>query len=176
MSGSNLEIKARCADLDAARRSARRVATSRVGIDEQVDTYFRVPRGRLKLRESSLSGGQLIPYLRPDAREPQRSDYQVLAVPDPAALRALLEQLLGVHRVVRKRREIYLYENVRIHLDVVDGLGHFLELEAVFDGSADAKAEQEPKVAFLMRALGVEAADLIDLSYEGMLAAEARPA
>jgi predicted adenylyl cyclase CyaB len=132
MPGANLEIKARCADLVAVRARAERLATSHLGVDAQVDTYFQVPRGRLKLRESSLSGGQLIPYLRRDERGPKRSDYQVIPVSDPSAVRGLLEAILGRHRVVRKRREIFLYENVRIHLDEVEGLGTFVELEAVF--------------------------------------------
>ncbi len=171
MAGSNLEIKARCADLAAARARAERIATSHLGVDEQVDTYFRVPHGRLKLRESSLSGGQLIPYLRPDERGPKRSDYQVIPVPDPPALRGLLEAILGRHRVVRKRREIFLYENVRIHLDEVDGLGTFLELEAVFDGSASALRVQQEKVDFLMRELGIDDEQLLDVSYEGLSSA-----
>jgi predicted adenylyl cyclase CyaB len=169
MPAANLEIKARCADLPAARERARRIATSHLGVDEQTDTYFRVARGRLKLRESSLSGGQLIPYLRPDERGPKRSDYQVIPVPDPVATRTLLEVILGRHRVVRKRREIFLYENVRIHLDEVDGLGAFLELEAVFDGNAGDFAAQRAKVDFLMHELEIEAGDLVNVSYEGML-------
>jgi len=169
MPSANLEIKARCGDLDSARERAERVATARVGVDVQTDTYFRVPQGRLKLRESSLSGGQLIPYLRPDARGPRQSDYQVIPVPDPDATRALLEAILGRHRVVRKRREIFLYQNVRIHLDAVDGLGSFLELEAVFDGSAAGLVEQQRKIDFLMRELGVDPDDLVDVSYEGLL-------
>jgi len=169
MAGSNLEIKARCADLVAARERAARIATEHLGVDEQTDTYFRVPHGRLKLRESSLSGGQLIPYLRPDERGPKRSDYQVIPVPDPTATRALFEAILGRHRVVKKRREIFLYENVRIHLDEVEGLGAFLELEAVFDGSASELRVQEEKVAFLMRELEIAADALLDVSYEGLL-------
>lgn len=166
---ANIEIKARCRDLAAARRVAERLATRRVGVDRQVDTYFVTRRGRLKLRVSSLSGGQLIPYLRPDASGPKRSDYQVVPVPDPPRLERLLAGILGVHRVVRKRREIYLAGNVRIHLDEVEGLGSFLELEAVFDGSEAAEAAEREKVARLMEALGIAEADLLESSYEGLL-------
>lgn len=166
---TNLEIKARCADLAAARAVAERLATRHVGTDEQTDTYFVTRKGRLKLRESSLSGGQLIPYLRPDRRGPSRSDYQILAVGDAAHLKRSLGEILGVHRVVRKRREIFLVDNVRIHLDEVDDLGTFLELEAVYDGSAASEAEQQEKVGALMRELGVGEADLIDTSYEALL-------
>jgi predicted adenylyl cyclase CyaB len=149
------------------------MATRYLGLDEQTDTYFATRRGRLKLRESSLSGGQLIPYLRPDQTGPKRADYRVVPVEDAAWMRETLGQLLGLHRVVRKRREIFLVDNVRIHLDEVEGLGTFLELEAVFDGSAEAEARERAKVDELMAKLGVRAADLIDGSYEGMVAAVA---
>jgi predicted adenylyl cyclase CyaB len=167
----NIEIKARCRDLDAARSAAQRVATRDVGIDQQVDTYFRTREGRLKLRESSLEGGQLVPYLRPDTSGPKCADYQVIPVEDAAGLKALMTRILGVHRVVRKRREILLHENVRIHLDRVEGLGAFVELEAVFDGSPAAEAEQRRKVDFLMKELRIDAGDLLAGSYEGMVEA-----
>ena len=166
---ANFEIKARCADLPAARERAERLATEYLGIDHQVDTYFVTRCGRLKLRESSLSGGQLVPYLRPDQAGPRRSDYRILPVPDPAGTKALLSQILGVHRVVDKQREIFLVDNVRIHLDRVEGLGTFLELEAVFDGSPADEAEQQCKVERLMKELGIEPADLVARSYEGLL-------
>ena len=168
---TNIEIKARCADLAAARAIARRVASEHVGLDRQVDTYFLTRSGRLKLRESSLSGGQLIPYLRPDRPGPKRSDYQVVPVPDPPVLKRILSEILGVHRVVEKRREIFLCENVRIHLDRVEGLGDFLELEAVTDGTPAAEAAARRVVDQLMRELGVGEDDLVAVSYEGLLEA-----
>jgi len=166
---ANVEIKARCPDLAGARERAHRLATRVVGVDRQVDTYFVVPNGRLKLRESSLSGGQLIPYLRPDRAAARRSDYRVLPVDDPAGLRELLAAILGVHRVVRKTREIVLVDNVRIHLDEVEDLGTFLELEAVFDGSPDAEAAEHAKVARLLAELGVSEERLVATSYEALL-------
>ena len=172
---ANIEIKARCRDLAAAREAARRLATRRVGIDRQVDTYFRTRSGRFKLRESSLSGGPLGPYLRADTSEPKRADYRVIPVDDAPGLLRLLGEILGVHRVVKKVREIFLVENVRIHLDQVDGLGEFVELEAVFDGSAAAEAAQHREVERLMNELGVRADDLVATSYEALLAAPRQP-
>lgn len=168
---ANIEIKARCADPDAARQISRRLATESLGVDHQIDTYFVTRSGRLKLRESSLSGGQLIPYLRPDQAGPKRSDYQVIPVPLPAQLKTLLTELLGVHRVVEKQREIFLVDNVRVHLDRVSGLGDFLELEAVFDASAEAELRERAKVDQLMHVLGVAPDDLLETSYEGLLGA-----
>jgi predicted adenylyl cyclase CyaB len=166
---ANLELKARCSDLGRARELAQAVATEWLGVDDQVDTYFFTRTGRLKLRESSRSGAQLVPYVRPDVRGPRRSDYAVLPVADAQALARLLGDLLGVKRVVRKRREIALYENVRIHLDRVEGLGEFVELEAVWDGAPAGLPEQERRIAFLRERLEIRDADLIAGSYESLL-------
>jgi adenylate cyclase, class 2 len=166
---ANFELKARCADLERARDRARAIATRWLGVDEQVDTYFKTTAGRFKLRESSLSGAQLVPYLRPDAPLARRSDYVVIPVLEPERTKALLAELLGVHRIVRKAREIGLFENVRIHLDRVEGLGDFVELEAVWDGDGAGEAEQARKVAFLRERLAIRDEDLVAASYEGLL-------
>lgn len=134
-----------------------------------MDTYFVTRSGRLKLRESSLSGAQLIPYMRPDCTAPRRSDYALVPVDDPERVKALLTQLLGVHRIVRKEREILLVGNVRIHLDRVETLGDFIELEAVFEGDAAAEEREHRKVHELMAALGVRPGDLLASSYEALL-------
>ena len=110
-----------------------------------------------------------MPYLRPDAPRARRSDYVVIPVPEPERTKALLSELLGVYRVVKKRREIALYQNVRIHLDRVDGLGDFVELEAVWDGSAAGESEQREKVTFLREQLGIRDDDLVAVSYEALL-------
>jgi predicted adenylyl cyclase CyaB len=166
---ANFELKARCPDLALARERARAIATRWLGVDQQVDTYFKTAAGRFKLRESSLSGGQLVPYLRPDAPQARRSDYVVIPLPEPERTKQLLAELLGVHRVVRKLREIGLFENVRIHLDRVEGLGDFVELEAVWDGDGAGEAEQARKITFLRDRLAIRDGDLVAASYEGLL-------
>lgn len=169
MPRANIELKAHCQDLDGARARAKALATRWVGIDEQVDTYFVTQAGRLKLRESSLHGAQLVPYLRPDEASARRSDYQVIPVEDAPATKALLTTILGLHTVVRKQREIALVDNVRIHLDRVEGLGSFLELEAVFDGDPAREAAELDKVTSLADALGIREADRIENSYEQLV-------
>jgi predicted adenylyl cyclase CyaB len=93
----------------------------------------------------------------------------VIPIEEPESLKALLTEILGVHRVVRKVREIWLHENVRIHLDQVEGLGSFVELEAVYDGAPELLPAQQQKVRFLMGRLGIGEEDLVEVSYEGLL-------
>jgi homotetrameric cytidine deaminase len=139
----NVEIKAR--DADPARTLARALALGAYddGILVQRDTYFGRARGRLKLREQEPGGAHLIAYARPDADEARTSEYRLADVGDPAALREALDAALGTRVVVDKRRRLLLYENVRIHLDEVEGLGAFVELEAVADAGSDLAREHE---------------------------------
>jgi adenylate cyclase class IV len=168
--GANVEVKVRCADLASARAAALRLGARPFADELQVDTYFATRTGRLKLREIDGGRAELIPYLRADQAGARRSDYRVIPVPDGAATRRLLSELLGVHRIVRKRREVLLWRNVRIHLDRVESLGDFLELEAVFDGSAESEREQRDAVAWLLCELGLAAEPCIAGSYETLLA------
>lgn len=90
--------------MEAARRAVKSINAERVGLDRQVDTYFTVPAGRFKLRESSLSGAQLIPYLRADEAGPKLSEYSVIPVSDAARVKNLLGSILGTDTVVEKVR------------------------------------------------------------------------
>lgn len=165
----NIELKARLADLEAARAVATRIATDRPGVQQQVDTYFHCRQGRLKLREIDGRAAQLIWYARPDQAEPKACDYVLVSVADPAPLKAALAAALGVRVVVRKRREILLYHNVRIHLDEVAGLGSFLEFEAVVAPGIDDAAGRT-QLDELMREFSIAPADLLTKSYAEMLA------
>jgi len=125
----NVEIKARLADLEATRRLVERIADGPGEAVDQTDTFFRVPHGRLKLRERSGADAELIRYRRPDRADPKESDYETAGVPDPGRLRALLAAALGVTGSVTKHRVVYRAGRTRIHLDRVRDLGDFLELE-----------------------------------------------
>ncbi|HEY7118840.1 MAG TPA: class IV adenylate cyclase [Tepidisphaeraceae bacterium] len=164
----NIEIKARCRDLGAARDAARRLGAAFSGMLEQRDTYFIVPHGRLKLRETVGTGAELIAYQRLDAAAVRGSDYQLVAVADPAGLREALEAALGVRGEVIKTRELWMWRGVRIHLDQVRGLGAFLEFEAVLEAGEDDRIGYE-KVATLREALGVGDEDLLGASYADLL-------
>ncbi len=168
----NLEIKAPLADVAGARRVALRLATAHPGLEVQVDKYYRLDaRGeeRLKHRRSSLHGAMLIHYRRPEAAGVRPSDYQLLD-PEGAQARALLADCGEPLLTVRKRREVFLVDNVRVHLDEVEGLGNFLELEAMLDATHDLEACRE-QVGRLMREFGIEESALLAASYSDLLRA-----
>ncbi|MBL0174696.1 MAG: class IV adenylate cyclase [Ignavibacteria bacterium] len=134
---SNIEIKARIESIDALLPRVRSIATS--GPEEifQDDTFFPCPSGRLKLRMFSEDAGELIFYQRTDSAGPKQSRYILTHTSEPAALRETLTQAYGTAGRVRKHRTLYLAGRTRVHLDRVDGLGEFLELEVVLaDGEA----------------------------------------
>jgi homotetrameric cytidine deaminase len=162
----NVELKA--LDRDPARSLAvcRELGAEDRGVLRQRDTYFRARSGRLKLREEEPGGAVLIQYDRPDAAAARESRYRLTRVQDPDELRASLDAALGTLVVVDKERHLLLWEGVRIHLDTVQGLGSFVELEGVAAPESDLTAERE-KVARLQRELGIE--ELLTDSYSDRL-------
>ena len=140
------------------------------GTDTQTDTYFRVPRGRLKLREGTIENA-LIAYERPDEPSARACDVRLTELtPDAArALRELLEAALSVRVRVRKRREIYFADNVKLHLDQVDGLGTFVEIEAQSRGGVPEPARLLAQAREWRARLGIEDADLEPRSYSDLL-------
>ena len=169
----NVEIKARVADVAALERRAVALADRGPERIAQHDTFFRVARGRLKLRRFEDGRGELIFYERPDSREPVTSSYRIAPTAEAAPLEALLAEALGVRGVVLKERRLYLQGRTRIHVDRVEGLGSFLELEVVLEereSPADGRVEAER----LMRELGVRESDLVDVAYIDLLDAPRR--
>ena len=164
----NLELKARHGDLEAAAAAAGRLGARGPLVQVQTDTFFRVPHGRLKLREIEGAPAELIGYDRADRGDARLSAYQVVSVPDPGLLQSVLATALGVRGQVRKRRVIYLWHNVRIHLDDVAGLGTFVEFEAVL-GPGEDEATAHARLEELSRALGIRPEDHLAPSYVDLL-------
>ncbi|MFQ5425514.1 MAG: class IV adenylate cyclase [Gaiellales bacterium] len=164
----NVELKAR--DLDPARS---RAVCLQIDADDQGelwqrDTYFEVGRGRLKLREQEPGADQLVFYERADDAAERLSAYWLANVGDARALRQLLGAAHGEVAVVEKRRRLFLWDCVRIHLDEVSGLGSFLELEAVARPTSDLTREQA-LVRSLRARLGITDEQLVPSSYADLV-------
>ncbi len=158
----NIELKARLRNRAAALEACVELGASPQGDIHQVDTYFRVPEGRLKLREADPGRDELVFYRRPDVAGPKGCDY--LLEPAKRSIKGFLAEALGVLAVVDKVRTLYLWENVRIHLDCVAGLGDFLEFEAVISGACD-DADGRRKLEHLIALFGIAAGDHLERSY-----------
>lgn len=164
----NVEIKARIDDETATRALVAALADGEPETIVQEDVFFATPRGRLKLRHLSPERGELIFYERPDRSGPKTSTYAIVATDRPRDLEAVLEAAYGIRGVVRKTRELYMAGRTRIHLDVVDGLGAFLELEVILADDEDpAAGEREARA--LMTKLGVETGRLVEGAYVDLL-------
>jgi len=162
----NLEFKTRLDDPKVALVRARALGAELWGDLRQTDTYFNVPSGRLKLRETAGLQAELIAYERDEDVADHSSDYQIARTSDPAALLDVLTRALGVIAVVRKRRTLVTLDTTRIHLDNVEQLGSFLEIEVIVGGDeAAAKARFDS----LLAGLGYTPADGIRASYLDLL-------
>jgi predicted adenylyl cyclase CyaB len=164
----NIEIKAKFPNRERGIALAKSLGASDEGTLHQIDTYFNVDRGRLKLREINNSEFQLIFYERPDEDGPKTSSYQIVPVPDPQLLKAVLDQAIGIWKVVEKYRVLFLLDEVRIHLDHVSGLGDFLEFEGVIQNEASKDATRA-KVDQLVIQFGLSPNDLLSGSYSDMV-------
>ncbi len=165
----NVEIKARVAGLGAVREVVERLADSGPMELEQEDTFFVCPRGRLKLRQfAGCAEAQLIYYERPESSGPKESRYIVHSTADAEGLREVLAAALGIRGVVRKRRAVYLIGQTRVHLDQVEGLGEFVELEVVL--RPEQSSPEGVTIAHeLMERLGISPDQLIDRAYIDLL-------
>ena len=170
--GENLELKARIADVEMARELAAAIGAVHQGTEEQVDQYFSVPAGRLKLRRSSLDGAYLIAYLRPDDPGSRIARFHRLPVGDPDGLEAVLSTMFGVAARVAKQRDVWWWRDVRIHLDSVEGLGSFIEFEARLDRIGDPR-EALRRIERLGREFGIASDGAIAGSYAEMGGADA---
>ncbi|HWI72402.1 MAG TPA: cytidine deaminase [Baekduia sp.] len=165
----NVELKAHDHDPEATLTAALGHGAVDQGVLRQKDTYFAAREGRLKLREED-AGATLIAYARADAAAARTSAYHLVGVPDAAALTVALDASLGTVVVVEKFRRLLLWEGVRIHLDAVEGLGTWVELEAVAPADSDLTDEHR-KVAELRAVLGIKDEDVVATGYAALLLA-----
>lgn len=169
MSHNNIEIKARCADAVFIRNYLQQHRADFKGTDFQTDTYFNVHNGRLKLRQGNIENS-LIFYQREDKAGPKLSEVTLFKVKEESELlKKALTQANGVKVAVKKKREIYFIENVKFHIDEVEGLGSFVEIEAIdVDGSKGLDFIKQ-QCDFYVAALQIKEEDLLNESYSDML-------
>ena len=165
---SNIEIKDKIGDLNRLRRAAMQIATGKCQTLHQEDVFFRSQMGRLKLRIFPEGSGELIFYERPDTSGSKQSNYQIHGTSKPLELRRLLAAALGETITVKKKREVYMEGQTRIHIDEVDELGTFMELEVVLSPGQDSE-EGRDIASDLMEKLGINESDLVPCSYADLL-------
>lgn len=168
MSFVNIELKARTMRADRIRGYLLQHGADFKGIDQQTDTYFNVPRGRLKLREGNIEN-TLIYYERPDQSAPKQSDCTLIEVTDSASLKDLLAKSLGIKVVVSKKREIYFIKNVKFHIDTLTQLGNFVEIESSNKNHPLSIQTLQEQCNFYKNEFGIRDEDLIHVSYSDML-------
>jgi adenylate cyclase class 2 len=164
----NVELKARDDDLAGSAAICRALGAEDHGEIRQRDTYFNVASGGLKLREESPGHAHLIQFERSNEPQQRESRYRIVVIEDGPSLGAVLDAALGVKVVVAKRRRLHVWRDVRIHLDEVDGLGTFIELEAVARPESDLTHEHA-LVRELREAFAITDARLLSRGYADQL-------
>jgi predicted adenylyl cyclase CyaB len=165
----NFEFKARLNNEQQVRAALKRLDARFIGTDHQIDTYFRVPSGRLKVREGRLENA-LIFYRRANVRRARQAAVEMMLLPRRNSLRAILTRCLGTLAVVDKRREIYFVKNVKIHLDRVHRLGKFLEVEAISRVGDVKKIRSQARQ--YQELFGITAKDIVAESYSDLILAK----
>jgi len=164
----NIEFKAKVDDFSLYKSVLKDCKAKFQGEDHQIDTYFLVPQGRLKLRQGSIENN-LIFYNREDVAGSKRSDIDLYPVNDSEKLLGLLDHALGKFITVDKKREIYWIENIKIHLDTVKQLGTFVEVEAIdFDGSGSVEQLQKQCDEIQTR-FNITSEQMLSVSYSDLL-------
>ncbi len=163
----NVEFKAELRDRDLAVAACRRLGAVRIGALKQTDTYFNVADGKLKRRETAGEETEWILYHRPDKAGVRISDFTLYS--DAEALARYGERPLPVWIIVRKTRDLWMRGGVRIHLDDVETLGEYFELEALLSSRQNAARAQE-EVASLRAQFQPVLGETISCGYSDLIA------
>ena len=164
----NVEIKAKCHNTEKIRDILNAKGANYKGVDNQTDTYFHCANGRLKLRQGNIENS-LIFYNRENKAGPKSSDIAFSKVAIDTQIKNVLSKALGVFIEVKKAREIYFIENVKFHIDTLENLGDFVEIEAIDDKGIYSEEELEEQCKFYLELFCIEPKDLITHSYSDML-------
>lgn len=166
----NFEFKAKVADLETYENRLLQLKPELKGEDHQIDTYFNVPKGRLKLREGNIENA-LINYNRANTADAKLSEVILYKHQPDQALKDILTLQFGVKIVVDKRRKIYFIDNVKFHFDVVESLGTFIEVEAIDDTNRYTTEELKQQCDHYFQYFGLTQSQLVDKSYSDLLEA-----
>ena len=164
----NIEIKVKCNEHEKIREILKSQGADFKGTDHQIDTYFKVGNGRLKLREGNIEN-YLIFYEREDKEGPKQSNVNLFEVQPNSPLKDILTKALGILAVVDKQREIYFIDNVKFHIDTVKNLGTFVEIEAIDKEGNVGKEKLLEQCKNYMRMFNIQEKDLISKSYSDLL-------
>ena len=164
----NIEIKAKCSNIGNIRDILISNNADFRGVDHQIDTYFKVKDGRLKLREGNIEN-YLIFYKRSNISGPKKSDVVLFKNDSDSSLKSILVNSIDKLVVVDKKREIYFINNIKFHLDKVKGLGTFLEIEAQNMGNKFNSYQLLKQCEKYLELFGVNKEDLISGSYSDLL-------
>jgi adenylate cyclase, class 2 len=167
----NVEIKASSHNSDQIRQWLLANGADLKGTDQQTDTYYKVPQGRLKLRQGNIENS-LIFYQRNNQQGPKDSTVTMTKVDNGTQLKQVLENALGILVEVSKQREIYFIENVKFHVDHVPDLGNFIEIEAIDKDGSIGKEKLLEQCNYYMQMLGIKEESLQIASYSDMLMAK----
>ncbi len=164
----NLELKVKCKDHTSALRAVKKLDAKYQGILKQRDVYFNLTPGRLKLRSINNERFELIFYKRSNRQMTKFSNYYISEITHPNRVERLLKEILGVKVIVNKTRKLYLWENVRIHIDSVSRLGKFIEFEIVCKTTRDEN-ESRDKMKYFKKIFNISTGDILRSSYSDML-------
>jgi adenylate cyclase class 2 len=165
-----VELKAHVDDHDFLRKKLSALGAKHAGSFQQTDSYFKVPEGRLKLREvKDDSTAELIYYERENIAGPKSDEAFILRVQEPEELKKTLKKMLTPLVVVEKVREIYRYKGTQIHLDTVKKLGKFIEFERQISDDPKRIKKDRLNLEKLMKKLKIDPNNLESLSYSDLI-------
>lgn len=167
MAHINIEIKARCDDFEKIRKILHSKYAKFIGTDHQLDTYFKVNSGRLKLREGNIEN-HLIFYKREEKKGPKQSNVILFKSEPGSELKKILSEALGILAVVDKKREIYFIDNVKFHIDTVEKLGKFIEIEAIDKDGTTTKDKLHEQCTYYSNLFKISDKDLVSASYSDL--------
>jgi predicted adenylyl cyclase CyaB len=167
---SLVEMKAKVDSLKPFQQKLQELSAKHVGAFHQVDTYYDIPQGRLKLRETEGENkAQLVYYERPDVQGPKQTQVFIIELTKPQNMKQFLSKVLRTKTVVDKQRAIYRIKGTQVHLDTVQNLGTYVEFERPTENTPEAAQKAQEILKKLMQTLGVKPETLIKRSYSDLI-------